>query len=43
MIALKKVYHAALKLAFEEEGLKYETQKRFEVYYRSKKVGNFIV
>ncbi len=39
----EKVYHAALKLAFEEEGLKYETQKRFEVYYRSKKVGNFIV
>ena len=34
----EKVYHTALKLAFEEEGLKYETQKRFEVYYRSNQV-----
>ena len=39
----EKVYHTALKLAFEQEGLKYETEKRFEVYYQSKKVGNFIV
>ena len=39
----EKVYHNALKLAFEEEGLKYETEKRLEVYYQSKKVGNFIV
>ncbi len=27
----EKVYHTALKLAFEQEGLKYETEKRFEV------------
>jgi len=39
----EKVYHTALKLAFEQEGLKYETEKRFGVYYQSKKVGNFIV
>jgi len=39
----EKVYHSALNLAFEEVELKHETQKRFEVYYHSKKVGNFIV
>jgi len=39
----EKIYHAALKLAFNQEGLKYETEKRFEVYYQGKKVGNLIV
>ncbi len=39
----EKIYHTALKLAFNQEELKYETEKRFEVYYQSKKVGNLIV
>ena len=39
----EKIYHAALKLAFNQEGLKYETEKRFEVCYQSKKVGILIV
>ena len=39
----EKIYHTGLKLAFIQEGLKYETEKRFEVYYQSKRVGNLIV
>lgn len=39
----EKIYHSALKLAFSQEGLKYGTEKRFEVCYQSKKVGNLIV
>lgn len=39
----EKIYHAALKLAFNQEGLKYETEKRFEVCYQGKKVGILIV
>ena len=40
---IEKIYHAALKLAFNQEGLKYETEKRFEVCYQGKKVGILIV
>ena len=40
---IEKIYHAALKLAFNQEELKYETEKRFEVCYQGKKVGNLIV
>ena len=40
---IEKIYHAALKLAFNQEGLKYETEKRFEVFYQGKKVGTLIV
>ncbi len=39
----EKIYHTALKLAFNPEGLKYETEKRFEVCYQSKKIGHLIV
>jgi GxxExxY protein len=39
----EKIYHSTLKVAFDKEGFKYETEKRFEVYYHSKKVGNLIV
>ncbi len=39
----EKIYHAALKVAFDKEELKHETEKSFEVYYNSKKVGKFIV
>ena len=38
----EKIYHASLKLDFDREGLKYETEKRFEVCYQGKKAGNFI-
>jgi len=40
---IEKIYHAALKIAFNQEGLKHETEKRFEVYYQDKKVGTLIV
>ena len=40
---IEKIYYAALKLAFIQEGLKYETEKRFEVFYQGKKVGTLIV
>ena len=40
---IEKIYHAALKLAFNQEELKYETEKRFEVCYKGKKVGTIIV
>ncbi|MCL0066615.1 GxxExxY protein [Thermodesulfovibrionales bacterium] len=40
---IEKIYHAALKLAFNQEGLKYEIEKRFEVCYQGKKVGILIV
>lgn len=33
----EKVYHTSLKVDFEQQGLKYETEKRFEVYYHGKK------
>lgn len=38
----EKIYHNALKLAFEQEGLEYETERRFDVCYQKKKVGNLI-
>ncbi|MDR4496982.1 MAG: GxxExxY protein [Candidatus Scalindua sp.] len=39
----KKIYHNALTLDFDQEGLKYETEKRFEVYYQNNKVGKLII
>jgi len=39
----EKVYHTALKLAFNQEKLNYETEKRFQVFYQNKKVGDLIV
>ncbi len=39
----EKIYHTALKLAFNQEGLNYETEKRFQVCYQGKKVGELIV
>jgi GxxExxY protein len=30
---IEKIYHAALKLAFKEEGLRFQTEKEFEVSY----------
>ncbi len=39
----EKIYHNALKLDFNQDGLKYETEKQFEVYYQNRKVGKLIV
>ncbi len=37
----EKIYHNALKLLFEKNGLRFETEKEFEVFYLNKKVGSF--
>ena len=37
----EKVYHNALKLLFDKEGLPYESEKEFEVFFLNKKVGSF--
>ena len=36
----ERIYHNALKLFLDEEGLKYETEKAFEVNVKGEKVGN---
>jgi GxxExxY protein len=37
----EKVYHNALKLLFDKEGLRYQSEKQFEVFFLSEKVGGF--
>jgi GxxExxY protein len=37
----EKVYHNALKLLFDKEGLPYESEKEFEIFFLNKKVGSF--
>lgn len=37
----EKIYHNALKLLFDQEGLQYRTEKEFEVCYLNKRVGSF--
>jgi GxxExxY protein len=37
----EKIYHNALKLLFDQEGLRYHTEKEFDVFYLNKKVGSF--
>jgi len=37
----ERVYHNALKLLFDKEGLRYESKKEFEVFFLNKKVGSF--
>ena len=37
----EKIYHNALSYYFNKKGLRYETEKEFEVFYLNKKVGNF--
>jgi GxxExxY protein len=39
----EKIYHNALTIALNQEDLSYETERRFDVYYQGKKVGNLIV
>ncbi len=38
---MEKIYHNALKLAFEKNSLRYQTEKSFDVCYSDQKVGNF--
>jgi GxxExxY protein len=37
----ERVYHNALKLLFDNERLKYESEKEFGVFFSNKKVGSF--
>jgi GxxExxY protein len=37
----EKIYHNALKVLFDQEGLQYRTEKEFEVFYLNKRVGSF--
>lgn len=37
----EKIYHNALKLAFEEEILEYQTEKSYKVSFQGNSVGNF--
>ena len=37
----ERIYHNALKLFLDEEGLKYETEKAFEVNVKRERVGSF--
>ena len=39
----ERIYHNALKLQFDQEGLGYQTEKEFEVFYLNKKIGTFRV
>jgi len=36
----ERIYHRSLRIALEEEGLKYETEKEFKVLFKGKKVGS---
>ena len=37
----ERIYHNALRLLFDQNGLKYETEKGFEISYSDRKVGSF--
>ncbi|MEA3431273.1 MAG: GxxExxY protein [candidate division WOR-3 bacterium] len=39
----EKIYHNALKLSFDQEELRYQTEKELSVFYLDKLVGNFRV
>lgn len=39
----ERVYHNALKLAFSEGGVNFETEKQYGINYQTKKVGKLIV
>ncbi|MBU1862094.1 MAG: GxxExxY protein [Candidatus Omnitrophica bacterium] len=39
----EKLYHKALLLAFADEGLSYETEKRYDMSYIKRKVGYCVV
>ena len=35
----ERIYHNALNLIFDREGLRYQTEREFEVFYLDKKIG----
>jgi GxxExxY protein len=37
----EKIYQNALRLLLNQEGLRYQTEKEFEIFYLNKKVGSF--
>ena len=37
----EKIYHAALKLEFKQEKIRFQTEKEFEVSYLDQRVGTF--
>ena len=37
----EKIYHNALKLLFDQKGIRYQTEKEFEIFYLDKKIGSF--
>ncbi len=37
----ERIYHNALKVLFDQEGLHYRTEKEFEVFYLNKRLGSF--
>jgi GxxExxY protein len=37
----ERIYHNALKVLFDQEGLQYQTEKEFEVFYLNKRMGSF--
>lgn len=37
----EKIYHNALKVLFDQEGLQYRTEEEFEVFYLNKRMGSF--
>ncbi len=39
----EKIYHNALKLLFDQRGIRYQTEKEFEIFYLDKKIGSFRV
>ncbi len=39
----ERIYHNALKIVLKEEGLEYQTEKEFLVYFQDKKVGSLIL
>lgn len=37
----ERIYHSALKIAIKEDGLKFESEKEFEVHFKGRKIGKF--
>jgi len=37
----ERIYHNALEITFEQEGLQYQTEKEVKVFFQGKYVGNF--
>ena len=37
----ESIYHNAFKIALEEKGLKYQTEKSFDILFQDKNIGRF--